>query len=59
VQVRFAPHLFPQLPQLLLSWAAFTQVLQHLFVVHWISLLQAVVVLEILFVHWLLLVLQY
>ena len=59
VQVRLAPHLFPQLPQLLLSWVAFTHVLQHLPVVHWISLLQAVVVLEILLVHWLLLVLQY
>jgi hypothetical protein len=51
--------LLPQPPQLLLSWAAFTQVLQHLPVVPWISLLQAVLVLEILLVHWLLLVLQY
>jgi hypothetical protein len=59
VQVRLAPHLFPQLPQLLLSWAVFTQVLQHLPVEHWISLLHAVVVLVILAVHWLVLVLQY
>jgi hypothetical protein len=51
LQVRLAPHWFPQPPQLLLSWAGFTQVLQHLPVEHWISLLQAVVVLLILLVH--------
>jgi hypothetical protein len=43
--------LFPQLPQLLLSWEAFTHVLQHLLVEHWISLVQAVVLLVILAVH--------
>ena len=49
----------PQPPQLLLSVLALTQVLQHLPVEHWMSLVQAVVVPLILAVHWLLLVLQY
>ena len=57
-QAWLAPHLFPQLPQLLLSLLALTQVLQHLPVEHWMSLLQLVEA-PSLVVHWLLLVLQY
>lgn len=58
LQPVLAPHLIPQPPQLLLSVLALTQVLQHLLVEHWMSLVQAVEVLTLL-VHWLLLVLQY
>jgi hypothetical protein len=58
-QVRLAPHLFPQPPQLLLSWAGLTQVPQHVPVAHWMSLLQVVEVLVILFAQALVLVLQY
>ena len=51
VQLRFASHLLPQEPQLLLSVAGLIQVPQHLPVEHWISLLQAAVALLILLVH--------
>lgn len=53
------PQATPQAPQLLLSVLVLTHVPQHLPVAHWMSLLQAVVALVILLVHWLLLVLQY